>query len=85
MQLNPVLLKGSLYLPFYFHISTYLSNLLHLISLSKCNIYIYDNLDQLFLSTHIFLKLFMQTNGKNTEQKKIFDVSAGLFIKQVYI
>ena len=27
----------------------------------------------------------MQTNGKNTEQKKIFDVSAGLFIKQVYI
>lgn len=80
MQLKPVLLKGSLYLPFYFHLGTYLSNLLQLISLSKCNIYIYDNLDQLFLSTHIFFKLSMQTNDKNTEQNKIFAVSAGYIV-----
>ena len=80
MQLKPVLLKGSLCSPFYFHIGTYSSNLLYLISLSKCNIYIYDNLDQLFLSTHIFFKLSMQTNDKNTEQNKIFDVSAGYIV-----
>ena len=33
-----------------------------------------------YFCPHIFFKLYMQTNDKNTEQNKIFDVSAGYIV-----